>query len=135
MRTQNIAIFNDDGWKEIFFSSHLLKNIFVKQHIVLKFVLRCDGDGIFLYMLLLLMCPYVVLVHSATERRSRLHFMHQWSQVGHNKRRKISREELEKWAESLNTLLASQSEFYLMKHFLKAEIVPLTKLISQLAQL
>ncbi|XP_073319704.1 uncharacterized protein [Pagrus major] len=46
---------------------------------------------------------------STTERRSRLHFMRQWSQVGHSKKRKISREELEKWAESLNSLLASQT--------------------------
>ncbi|XP_031134826.1 uncharacterized protein si:ch211-152p11.4 isoform X2 [Sander lucioperca] len=47
---------------------------------------------------------------SATERRSRLVFMRQWSQVGHGKKRKISQEELEKWAESLNALLASHSE-------------------------
>ncbi|KAI4818500.1 hypothetical protein KUCAC02_011836 [Chaenocephalus aceratus] len=46
---------------------------------------------------------------SVTERRSRLLFMRQWSQVGHSKKRKFSREELEKWAESLNTLLLSQS--------------------------
>lgn len=80
------------------------------------------------YNLLFLMCPYVVLVHSATERRSRLLFMRQWSQMGHSKKRKISQEELVKWAESLNTLLASQSEFYLIKTFLKAEIVLLTNL-------
>ncbi|XP_034748914.1 uncharacterized protein si:ch211-152p11.4 isoform X2 [Etheostoma cragini] len=47
---------------------------------------------------------------SATERRSRLVFMRQWSQVGHSKKRKISQEELEKWATSLNALLASHSE-------------------------
>ncbi|XP_070841589.1 uncharacterized protein [Chaetodon trifascialis] len=47
---------------------------------------------------------------SATERRSRLLFMRQWSQMGHGRKRKISREELEKWAGSLNALLASQSE-------------------------
>ncbi|XP_031134827.1 uncharacterized protein si:ch211-152p11.4 isoform X3 [Sander lucioperca] len=47
---------------------------------------------------------------SATERRSRLVFMRQWSQVGHGKKRKISQEELEKWAESLNALLASHNE-------------------------
>uniref|UniRef100_A0A4W6CZW6 Uncharacterized protein n=1 Tax=Lates calcarifer TaxID=8187 RepID=A0A4W6CZW6_LATCA len=55
-------------------------------------------------------CPFVVLVQSAKERRSRLLFMRQWSQVGHSKKSKISREELEKWAESLNALLASQSK-------------------------
>lgn len=52
--------------------------------------------------------------------------MRQWSQVGHSKKRKISREELEKWSESLNALLASQSEscfiLYSAKHFLEAEI-------------
>ncbi|XP_042290712.1 regulator of G-protein signaling 8 [Thunnus albacares] len=58
---------------------------------------------------------------SPTERRSRLLFMHQWSQVGHNKRRKISREELEKWAESLNTLLASQTGVSVFGAFLRSE--------------
>lgn len=57
-------------------------------------------------------CSYVIPVHSATERRSRLLFMRQWSQVGHNRKGKFSREELDKWAESLNSLLASQSEYY-----------------------
>ncbi len=50
--------------------------------------------------------------------------------MGHGKKRKISREELEKWAESLNALLACQSEscfvlrldFYLAKYLLEAEI-------------
>ncbi|KAM7383674.1 hypothetical protein PAMA_011165 [Pampus argenteus] len=58
---------------------------------------------------------------SATERRSRLLFMHQWSQVGHSKKRKISREELEKWAESLNTLLASQTGVSVFGAFLRSE--------------
>uniref|UniRef100_A0A3Q0T1T1 RGS domain-containing protein n=1 Tax=Amphilophus citrinellus TaxID=61819 RepID=A0A3Q0T1T1_AMPCI len=44
---------------------------------------------------------------SAKERRSRILFMHQWSQVGHSKKRKFNHDELEKWAESLNSLLAS----------------------------
>lgn len=52
-------------------------------------------------------------VHSANERRSRLLFMRQWSQVGHSKRHAISREELESWAQSLDNLLASQSQFSL----------------------
>ncbi|KAK2829989.1 hypothetical protein Q5P01_017920 [Channa striata] len=58
---------------------------------------------------------------SATERRSRLLFMRQWSQVGHNKKRHISREELEKWAESLNTLLASQTGVSVFGAFLRSE--------------
>ncbi|XP_044027362.1 regulator of G-protein signaling 3 [Siniperca chuatsi] len=58
---------------------------------------------------------------SATERRSRLLFMRQWSQVGHSKNRKISREELEKWAESLNALLASQTGVSVFGAFLRSE--------------
>ncbi|XP_051271341.1 regulator of G-protein signaling 1 [Dicentrarchus labrax] len=58
---------------------------------------------------------------SATERRSRLLFMRQWSQVGHSKRGKISREELEKWTESLNTLLASQTGVSVFGAFLRSE--------------
>nr|XP_020480488.1 regulator of G-protein signaling 1-like [Monopterus albus]XP_020480489.1 regulator of G-protein signaling 1-like [Monopterus albus]XP_020480490.1 regulator of G-protein signaling 1-like [Monopterus albus]XP_020480491.1 regulator of G-protein signaling 1-like [Monopterus albus]XP_020480493.1 regulator of G-protein signaling 1-like [Monopterus albus]XP_020480494.1 regulator of G-protein signaling 1-like [Monopterus albus] len=59
--------------------------------------------------------------NSAIERRSRLHFMHQWSQVGHSKKRKISREELVKWAESLNALLASQTGLSVFEAFLRSE--------------
>lgn len=58
---------------------------------------------------------------SATERRSRLLFMRQWSQVGHSKKRRISREELEKWAQSLNTLLASQTGVSVFGAFLRSE--------------
>lgn len=58
---------------------------------------------------------------SASERRSRLRFMRQWSQVGHNKKRNISREELEKWAESLNVLLASQTGVSVFGAFLRSE--------------
>lgn len=58
---------------------------------------------------------------SATERRSRLLFMRQWSQVGHSKKRKIDREELEKWAESLNTLLASLTGQSVFGAFLRSE--------------
>ncbi|XP_076013191.1 uncharacterized protein LOC143005719 isoform X2 [Genypterus blacodes] len=58
---------------------------------------------------------------SATERRSHLHFMRQWSQVGHGKKGKISRDELEKWSESLNTLLASQTAVSVFGAFLRSE--------------
>ncbi|XP_010779306.1 regulator of G-protein signaling 3 [Notothenia coriiceps] len=58
---------------------------------------------------------------SVTERRSRLLFMRQWSQVGHSKKRKFSREEVEKWAESLNTLLLSQSGVSVFGAFLRSE--------------
>lgn len=58
---------------------------------------------------------------SATERRSRLLFMRQWSQVGHSKKSKFSREELEKWAESLNALLASQTGLSVFGAFLRSE--------------
>lgn len=58
---------------------------------------------------------------SATERRSRLFFMRQWSQVGHSKKSKISREELIKWGESLNALLASQTGVSVFGAFLRSE--------------
>ncbi|XP_008279580.1 regulator of G-protein signaling 8 [Stegastes partitus] len=58
---------------------------------------------------------------SATERRSRLLFMRQWSQVGHSKKRKIDRDELEKWAESLNALLASPTGVSVFGAFLRSE--------------
>ncbi|XP_063755467.1 regulator of G-protein signaling 3 isoform X2 [Eleginops maclovinus] len=58
---------------------------------------------------------------SVTERRSRLLFMRQWSQMGPSKKRKISREELEKWAESLNTLLLSQTGVSVFGAFLRSE--------------
>ncbi|XP_037548740.1 regulator of G-protein signaling 2 [Nematolebias whitei] len=58
---------------------------------------------------------------SATDKRSRLHFMHQWSQVGLSKKRKFSREELDKWAESLNTLLACPAGVSVFGAFLRSE--------------
>lgn len=58
---------------------------------------------------------------SVAERRSRLLFMRQWSQVGHGKRRNFSKEELEKWAESLNALLACQSGVQVFGAFLRSE--------------
>ncbi|XP_061597120.1 regulator of G-protein signaling 8 [Cololabis saira] len=58
---------------------------------------------------------------SAKERRSRHLFMRQWSQVGHGKKSKISREELEKWGESLNTLLASPTGVSVFGAFLRSE--------------
>lgn len=54
--------------------------------------------------------PFLGLDHSATERRSRMHFMRQWSQVGPNRRGRITHDMLETWAESLNGLLDSQSK-------------------------
>lgn len=58
---------------------------------------------------------------SVTERRSRLLFMHQWSQVGHGRGSRISREELEKWAESLNALLNSHLGVTVFQAFLRSE--------------
>ncbi|XP_054462632.1 regulator of G-protein signaling 2 [Anoplopoma fimbria] len=58
---------------------------------------------------------------SATEKRSRLLFMRQWSQVGHGKKRKFSQEELGKWAESLNDLLLSQTGVSVFGAFLRSE--------------
>lgn len=58
---------------------------------------------------------------SMAERRSRLLFMRQWSQVGLGRKRKISREELEKWAESLNALLSCPSGVSVFGSFLRSE--------------
>ncbi|XP_062342989.1 regulator of G-protein signaling 1 [Osmerus eperlanus] len=57
---------------------------------------------------------------SAKERRSRLPFLRQWSQVGHSKTR-FSREEMDKWAESLNTLLDSRAGVSVFGAFLRSE--------------
>ncbi|XP_056154667.1 regulator of G-protein signaling 1 [Lampris incognitus] len=57
---------------------------------------------------------------SAKERRSRLLFMRQWSQVGHSKG-KFSKEELGKWAESLDSLLASRMGVSVFGAFLRSE--------------
>ncbi|KAM9777079.1 regulator of G-protein signaling 8 [Syngnathus typhle] len=57
----------------------------------------------------------------AKERRSRLLFMRQWSQVGHNRSHALSREELEKWGESLDYLLASPTGLSVFGAFLRAE--------------
>ncbi|XP_029920102.1 regulator of G-protein signaling 8 [Myripristis murdjan] len=54
------------------------------------------------------------------ERRSRLLFMRQWSQVGHSNI-KFSRQELEKWAESLSDILASRSGVAVFGAFLRSE--------------
>ncbi|XP_015253397.1 PREDICTED: regulator of G-protein signaling 1-like [Cyprinodon variegatus] len=59
--------------------------------------------------------------NSATERRSRLHFMRQWSQVGHNRKGRISHDVLESWAESLNALLASPIGVSVFGAFLRSE--------------
>uniref|UniRef100_A0A8C6U9P7 RGS domain-containing protein n=1 Tax=Neogobius melanostomus TaxID=47308 RepID=A0A8C6U9P7_9GOBI len=58
---------------------------------------------------------------SVTDRRSRLLFMRQWSQVGHGRNRKMSREELESWAESLNALLSSPTGVSVFSAFLRSE--------------
>ncbi|KAJ3609830.1 hypothetical protein NHX12_024340 [Muraenolepis orangiensis] len=58
---------------------------------------------------------------SAKERRSRLRFMRQWSQVGHSKGARYSREELETWAQSLNSLLESQEGVSVFSAFLRSE--------------
>ncbi|XP_014266639.1 uncharacterized protein si:ch211-152p11.4 [Maylandia zebra] len=58
---------------------------------------------------------------SGKERRSRLVFMHQWSQVGHSRKRNYNRDELEKWAESLNVLLGSPTGVSVFGAFLRSE--------------
>uniref|UniRef100_A0A8C7XZ18 Si:ch211-152p11.4 n=1 Tax=Oryzias sinensis TaxID=183150 RepID=A0A8C7XZ18_9TELE len=58
---------------------------------------------------------------SAQERRSRMLFMRQWSQVGHTRRKRFKQAELEKWAESLNTLLASSTGVAVFGAFLRSE--------------
>ncbi|XP_017566922.1 regulator of G-protein signaling 1 [Pygocentrus nattereri] len=55
---------------------------------------------------------------STKERRSR--FLKQWSQVGHGKTR-LSREEVEKWGESLNDLLESRVGVSVFGAFLRSE--------------
>ncbi|XP_070971042.1 regulator of G-protein signaling 3-like [Oncorhynchus clarkii lewisi] len=57
---------------------------------------------------------------SDKERRSRLPLMHQWSQVGHSNA-KFSRVELDKWAESLDDLLASRMGVSVFGAFLRSE--------------
>ncbi|XP_034017191.1 regulator of G-protein signaling 18 [Thalassophryne amazonica] len=56
---------------------------------------------------------------SVVERRSWLLFTRHWSHVGH--RTKLSRDELEKWAESLNSLLASLTGVSVFGAFLRSE--------------
>ncbi|XP_076157664.1 uncharacterized protein LOC143140566 [Alosa pseudoharengus] len=57
---------------------------------------------------------------STTERRSRLPFLKQWSQVGHSKGR-FSREELESWSRSLSNLLSSRTGLSVFGAFLRSE--------------
>ncbi|KPP70909.1 regulator of G-protein signaling 8-like [Scleropages formosus] len=54
------------------------------------------------------------------ERRSRLPFFRQWSQVGPSNAR-LSREELQKWRESLSALLASRMGVSVFGAFLRSE--------------
>ncbi|KAJ0055342.1 hypothetical protein NL108_016083 [Boleophthalmus pectinirostris] len=58
---------------------------------------------------------------SVAERRSRLLFMRQWSQVGHNRKGKISREELDRWSQSLTSLLSSPIGVSVFGAFLRSE--------------
>lgn len=46
---------------------------------------------------------------SAKERRSRMPFLRQWSEVGHS-RAQLSRKDMESWAKSLDALLESRGE-------------------------
>ncbi|XP_007559068.1 regulator of G-protein signaling 1 [Poecilia formosa] len=59
--------------------------------------------------------------NSATERRSRMHFMRQWSQVGHQSKGDVSHNMLKSWTESLNTLLSSQIGVAVFGAFLRSE--------------
>uniref|UniRef100_A0A3B4B7N5 RGS domain-containing protein n=1 Tax=Periophthalmus magnuspinnatus TaxID=409849 RepID=A0A3B4B7N5_9GOBI len=58
---------------------------------------------------------------SVEERRSRLLFMRQWSQMGHSRKSKISREELEHWSQSLTALLSSPTGVSVFGAFLRSE--------------
>ncbi|XP_031441978.1 regulator of G-protein signaling 1 isoform X2 [Clupea harengus] len=57
---------------------------------------------------------------STTERRSRLPFLKQWSQVGHSRAR-LCREEMESWALSLSNLLSSRTGLSVFGAFLRSE--------------
>ncbi|TRY60212.1 hypothetical protein DNTS_026362 [Danionella cerebrum] len=57
---------------------------------------------------------------SAKERRSRMPFLRQWSQVGHSAAR-LRRKEMESWAKSLDTLLSSREGFTVFEAFLRSE--------------
>ncbi|XP_016349508.1 regulator of G-protein signaling 18-like [Sinocyclocheilus anshuiensis] len=59
-------------------------------------------------------------VTSAKERRSRMPFLKQWSQVGHG-RAQLSREEMESWAKSLDALLESRVGVTVFEAFLRSE--------------
>uniref|UniRef100_A0A8C2G445 Si:ch211-152p11.4 n=1 Tax=Cyprinus carpio TaxID=7962 RepID=A0A8C2G445_CYPCA len=59
-------------------------------------------------------------VTSTKERRSRIPFLKQWSQVGHSRAR-LSREEMESWAKSLDALLESRVGVTVFEAFLRSE--------------
>ncbi|RXN20271.1 regulator of G- signaling 18-like protein [Labeo rohita] len=59
-------------------------------------------------------------VTSAKERRSRMPFLRQWSQVGHGRAR-LSRKEMETWATSLDALLESRVGVTVFEAFLRSE--------------
>ncbi|XP_026112139.1 regulator of G-protein signaling 1-like [Carassius auratus] len=59
-------------------------------------------------------------VASAKERRSRMPFLRQWSEVGHS-RAQLSRTEMESWAKSLDALLESRVGVTVFEAFLRSE--------------
>lgn len=59
-------------------------------------------------------------VTSAKERRSRMPFLRQWSQVGHSTAQ-LSRKEMESWAKSLDALLESRVGSTVFEAFLRSE--------------
>ncbi|KAI7798606.1 regulator of G-protein signaling 18 [Triplophysa rosa] len=59
-------------------------------------------------------------VSSAKERRSRMPFLRQWSQMGHSKAR-LSRKEMEHWAMSLDALMDSRVGVTVFEAFLRSE--------------
>ncbi|KAG9328588.1 hypothetical protein JZ751_012894 [Albula glossodonta] len=58
---------------------------------------------------------------SSREKKSRLPFLRQWSQVGHGSGSRLSREEMQRWGESLSTLLASRAGVSVFAAFLRSE--------------
>lgn len=59
-------------------------------------------------------------ISSAKERRSRMPFLRQWSQVGHSKAQ-LSRKEMEHWATSLDALMSSRVGVTVFEAFLRSE--------------
>lgn len=59
-------------------------------------------------------------ITSAKERRSRMPFLRQWSEVGHS-RAQLSRKDMESWAKSLDALLESRVGVTVFEAFLRSE--------------